>query len=435
MKILLLGSGGREHAMAWKMAQSEMVENLYVLPGNDGMALLPKVSTLFGSVTDIPLILKTSKELGIDLVVIGPENPLSEGVTDALEEKGVKVFGPSRQAAQLESSKVFSKNFMVEYDIPTAKALSFDNYDEAKAAMEKWDITQGIVIKADELAAGKGVVVTKDRVEAEKTLFDFMKNPDCTVKTKRVLLEEMLTGKEVSAFAICDGENFISLGYACDYKRVGNGDTGPNTGGMGGYSPKNWPSDTTKSFIEEKVFKTVLRGMKEMGMPFKGILFAGLMVEGDNPKVIEFNVRLGDPETQILLPLVAGDLVPTLYSAAQGKLSELGSQAIKLKNETSVHIVMTSGGYPSTDGTKMDLGNTIDYPQELLPNEVGASRNNYMFLAGAKKNEAGDLVNSGGRVLGVTALASELEGARKLAYETLKDVSFKGAHWRTDIGL
>ena len=324
---------------------------------------------------------------------------------------------------------------MVEYNIPTAKALSFDNYEQAKAAMDQWDVTQGIVIKADELAGGKGVVVTKDRAEAEKTLYDFLENPECTVKTKKVLLEEMLTGKEVSAFAICDGEDFISLGYACDYKRVGNGNTGPNTGGMGGYSPKNWPSDATKTFIEESVFKTVLKGMKEMGMPFKGILFAGLFVEGDNAKVIEFNVRLGDPEAQILLPLVEGDIVPTLYSAAGGKLSELGNKAIKLRDETSVHIVMASEGYPSIDGTKMDLGNVIKYPKELLPAEEGHNRNNFMFLAGAKKDELGSLVNSGGRVLGVTALASELEGARKLAYQTLKDVSFKGAHWRTDIGL
>ncbi|TDJ07228.1 MAG: phosphoribosylamine--glycine ligase [Deltaproteobacteria bacterium] len=433
MKILLLGSGGREHAMAWKMSQSPLVETLYVLPGNDGMTSLDKVSKLSGSVTDVPLIVETSIDLGIDLVVVGPENPLSEGVANALEEKGINVFGPSRQAAQLESSKVFSKNFMVEYDIPTARALIFDNFADAKAAMERWDVTQGIVIKADELAAGKGVVVTKDRAEAEKTLFDFMENPDCTVNTKKVLLEEMLMGKEVSAFAICDGEDFISLGYACDYKRVGNGDTGPNTGGMGGYSPKNWPSNTIKSFVDEKVFKTVLRGMKEMGMPFKGILFAGLMVDGEVAKVIEFNVRLGDPEAQILLPLVEGDLVPTLLSAAQGKLSELGSKVIKLKPETSVHIVMASGGYPSTDGTKMDLGNEITYPQDLLPGVE--DKNNFIFLAGAKKSADGPLVNSGGRVLGVTALGPELEGARKLAYQTLKDVSFKGAHWRTDIGL
>jgi phosphoribosylamine--glycine ligase len=433
MKILLLGSGGREHALAWKMSQSTAVDNLYVLPGNDGMTSLPKISKIYGSVTDVPFIVKTSLDLGIDLVVVGPENPLSEGVADALEEKGINVFGPSRKAAQLESSKVFSKNFMVEYNIPTAKALSFDNYQDAKAAMDQWDVTQGIVIKADELAAGKGVVVTKDRAEAEKTLFDFMENPDCTVTTKKVLFEEMLTGKEVSAFAICDGEDFISLGYACDYKRVGNGNTGPNTGGMGGYSPKNWPSDPTKSFIEERVFKTVLKGMKEMGMPFKGILFAGLFVKGDDAKVIEFNVRLGDPEAQILLPLVDGDLVPTLLSAAKGELSKLGSKAIKLKGETSVHIVMASQGYPSIDGTKMDVGNVISYPKDLLPGED--DKNNIMFLAGAKNNEAGSLVNSGGRVLGVTALGSELEGARKLAYSVLKEVSFKGAHWRTDIGL
>jgi phosphoribosylamine--glycine ligase len=436
MKVLILGSGGREHAMAWKVAQSKLANAIYCLPGNDGMTFIEKVSKIPGSVSDIPLIVSKAKELSIDLVIVGPEDPLSLGVTDALEKEGIKVFGPSKEAAKLEASKVFSKNFMLENDIPTAKSFSCDSYESAMKVLDSWDFNSGVVIKADELAAGKGVVVTSSEAEARKTLFDFMKNPDCTVKASKVLIEEKLSGKEVSAFAICDGENFISLGYACDYKRVGDKDQGPNTGGMGGYSPKNWPEDATKKFIEERVFKRVLQGMSRRGFPYKGFLFAGLMIDGPSVKVIEFNVRMGDPETQILLPLVEGDLVPTLFAAAKGEITKLGNSAISLRSETSVHIVMTSKGYPSIDGTQMLLNQPISYPVGLIPGEEGIDfSDKFLFLAGAKKNKDQVLVNSGGRVLGVTAIGSDLKEARESAYAILSQISFDGAHFRRDIGL
>lgn len=436
MKVLILGSGGREHAMAWKVAQSNLVDAIYCLPGNDGMTFIQKLSRVPGSVSDIPSVVSKAKELSIDLVIVGPEDPLSLGIADALEKENILVFGPSKEAAKLEASKVFSKNFMMENDIPTAKAYSCESYEAAMAVLDSWDFSSGVVIKADELAAGKGVVVTSYEAEARQTLFDFMKNPDCTVKAKKVLIEERLSGKEVSAFAICDGENFISLGYACDYKRVGDNDLGPNTGGMGGYSPKNWPEDSTKKFVEERVFKRVLQGMAKKGTPYKGFLFAGLMIDGSKVNVIEFNVRMGDPETQILLPLIEGDLVPTLLAAAKGEIAKLGSSAISLRRETSVHIVMTSKGYPSIDGTEMLLNQAISYPVGLIPGEEGNDfADRFLFLAGAKKNKDQILVNSGGRVLGVTAIGTDLKEARESAYAILSQISFQGAHFRRDIGL
>ena len=217
---------------------------------------------------------------------------------------------------------------------------------------------------------------------------------------------------------------------------MSDGDLGPNTGGMGGYSPKNWPSDECKKQVDEKVFDVVLKGMKERGTPFKGILFAGLFVEGDTPKIIEFNVRFGDPETQILMPLIEGDLVPTIFAAAKGEIKKLGTNKITMKKETAVHVVMASEGYPSTDGTPMTLGEKIQYTKGMIPGEEANQEDcdSFLFLAGAKKNEEGELINSGGRVLGLTAIGEELEMARDLAYKGLKDISFKGAHWRTDIG-
>jgi phosphoribosylamine--glycine ligase len=431
MKILLIGSGGREHAMAWKMAQSPLVEKIYALPGNDAMIFMEKLSLVKGDISDLSFILKTAKGLKTDLVVVGPEKPLAEGVVDVLEKAGIAVFGPSKEAAKLESSKVFSKKFMKQYGIPTARAEIYDNYLQAREALLKWDFTKGVVIKADELAGGKGVVVTKDREHALKTLYDFMENPKCSVHAESVLLEEVLTGKEVSSFAICDGENFVTLGHACDYKRVADGDLGPNTGGMGGYSLQTWPGQGPKEFIEEKIFKVVLAGMKDRGTPFKGILFAGLMIEDDKAKVIEFNVRLGDPEAQILLPMIEQDLVPLFQSAAKGDLS----QEVKVicENKSSLHVVMASKGYPSIDGSEMSLGNQIQFPSGLLPGKNSLKKNQYLFFSGAKCIE-GQFINSGGRVLGLTVVEDELSKAKTQAYETLGQISFQGAHWRRDIG-
>lgn len=424
--VFLIGSGGREHAMAWKISQSPQLGKLYAFPGNDGIAALEKAECLTGDV------LSAANEIKPDLIIIGPEQPLAEGLTDQLEEKGFAVFGPSQYAAQLESSKVFSKNFMVKNDIPTAKHVDCSDYDAALNALENWNDTKGFVIKADALAAGKGVVVTDDREEARKTIHDFMVNPDCTVQTDKILIEEKLSGKEVSAFAVCDGKNFLTLGYACDYKRAFTGDLGPNTGGMGGYVPENWPSNAVKTFVEKNIFQKTLDGMVAEEHPFKGILFAGLMIDGDDVNVIEFNVRLGDPETQMLLPLIEDDLLTVFELASQEKLETFGKDTLKLYQGTAVHVVLASEGYPSTDGTPLTLGGAITMPSNYLNNSMNDNQP-VVFLAGAKQDNQ-TWVNSGGRVLGVTALGETVETAREKAYNALKDISFHGAHWRDDIG-
>jgi phosphoribosylamine--glycine ligase len=423
--ILLLGSGGREHALAWKMAQSPLVREIVALPGSDGMAALTKVRCIPGNPADIATVLAAARENNPALVVVGPEKPLEAGVVDALEKAGFFVPAPSQAAARLETSKIFSKKFMVEQGIPTALFSICYSYDEAASALAAWDIEKaGIVLKADGLAAGKGVVVTHDRHEALKTAHDFMLNPACSVKSSRLLLEEKMTGKEVSAFALCDGDTFIPLGYACDYKRVGDGDEGPNTGGMGGYAPEGWPSEAARKFINEKIFKRVVEGMKKNGMPFKGFLFAGLMIDGDDVKVIEFNTRFGDPEAQILLPLIADDLVPLLEAAAKGRLETIKTVAFKALS--SIHVVMVSEGYPETFGTGMRLGEEITLPQDLGADAL-------VFIAGAKRQN-GAWVNDGGRVLGVTALGPTIESARARAYDVIGSTHFDGAHWRKDIG-
>jgi len=420
--VMLIGSGGREHAIAWKLAQSPLLEKTIVLPGSDGIAALPQTSCM--AETDF---LKAAQMIKPDLVIIGPEQPLADGLTDLLEQNGFTVFGPSQAAAQLESSKIFSKDFMRDESIPTASFAACNDFDTAKDIIQNWDAAKGFVVKADTLAAGKGVVVTDNRDEALKTAEDFMTNPACTVKTARLLLEEKLAGKEVSAFAVCDGKNLLTLGYACDYKRVFADDQGPNTGGMGGYAPQGWPSETTRKFVDEHIFQKTLDGMAARGTPFKGILFAGLMIDGETVNVIEYNVRLGDPETQILLPLIEDDILEIFLAAAKGNLAALDKTALTLSGGTAVHVVMASEGYPSTDGSAMTLGQKID--------GLGSAENDntaLVFLAGARKDGA-DWVNTGGRVLGVTAVGENTQEARQKAYAALAQINFHGAHFRNDI--
>ncbi|MEZ0261436.1 MAG: phosphoribosylamine--glycine ligase [Alphaproteobacteria bacterium] len=427
--VLLLGGGGREHALAWKMSQSPAVTRIHALPGNDGMAALEKVTCIAGNPADVAFVVEKAQELKPGLIMVGPEKPLAAGVVDALEKAGFLVLGPSRAAAQLESSKIFAKEFMTEFGIPTAPYKICPTAQAALQALSGWDIAgKGVVLKADGLSAGKGVVVTNDRAEAEKTVDDFMLNAACQVKTEQLLLEEKITGREVSAFALCDGETFISLGFACDYKRVRDNDEGPNTGGMGGYAPKDWPSAKSRNFIAEKIFKPVLAGMQARGTPFRGILFAGLMIEGDDVQVIEFNTRFGDPETQILLPLIENDIVPLFAAAAAGQLK---GEKVNLAEQTAVHVVMASEGYPETFGTGMTLGQKIDLPENMLG--AGVNDNRMLFVSGAKKTGA-YWTNEGGRVLGVTAIGATMEEARKRAYQVIADIKFNGAHWRKDIG-
>ncbi|HYD19503.1 MAG TPA: phosphoribosylamine--glycine ligase [Patescibacteria group bacterium] len=427
LTILLLGSGGREHALAWKLSRSETVEKVYALPGNDGIAMLPKLGCLAGNPADPAFVIGTAQKLGVGLVVIGPEKPLEAGVADALAAAGIPAMGPMSAAARLESSKIFAKEFMSEFGIPTAPFKVADSYDAAVAAVTNWPVEEkGIVVKADGLAAGKGVVVTHDRAEALQTLHDFMRDPACTVKTDRILLEEKLSGKEVSAFALCDGRDFVTLGFVCDYKRVRDNDEGPNTGGMGGYAPRDWPSPAARKFVEEKIFRATLDGMAKRDTPFSGVLFAGLMIDGNTVNVIEFNTRFGDPETQILMPLIEDDIADLFLAAATGKLAGRG---VTLRPAEAVHIVMASEGYPETFDGAMKLGQPIVLPEAMLEN----SNDNFLFVMGAKKGDNG-WTNQGGRVLGVTALGATIDEARDNAYRAIAKISFTGAHWRKDIG-
>lgn len=430
MRVLLLGSGGREHALAWKIAQSPLLAALTVLPGSDGIALLPKTRCVCGNAADKDAVLSLAAETKPDLVVIGPEAPLAAGVSDALRKAGYNVAAPSQAAARLESSKIFSKSFMTSHGIPTADFAIAVSPEDAAQKIAQWDVEgSGIVVKADGLAAGKGVVVTHDRAEAIATVDAFMSDPTCSVKSDMLLLEQKITGREVSAFALCDGAGFVTIGYACDYKRVQDGDLGPNTGGMGGYAPENWPSPAARAFIEEHIFKRVVDGMAAAGTPYCGFLFAGLMIDGDDVKVIEFNTRLGDPEAQILLPLIEDDLLPLLSAAAQGALST--ETPPRLKSGSAVHVVMTSEGYPETFGTGMRLGEEISLPADMLAG--GSNDNALLFIAGARK-DGGAWQNTGGRVLGVTAMGGSLAEARARAYDAIGRIHFTGAHWRSDIG-
>jgi phosphoribosylamine---glycine ligase len=386
------------------------------------MALTPKIQLLAIDPTNARVIIRMSNDLKIDLVIVGPERPLALGVVDVLQNAGVTVLGPTQAAAQLESSKIFAKKFMQEFGIPTARFSCSNDYIKAKESLEEWP--GGVVIKADGLCQGKGVMVANTRQEAEDALNNLMCNPNYPVKAQKIILEEKLQGKEVSAFALCDGERFITLGFACDYKRAYDWDQGPNTGGMGSYVPTDWPNPEQREWIEKNIFTKVLEGCKKRGMPYQGILFAGLMIDGEKINVLEFNVRLGDPETQSLLPLIQTDLSHYFLAAAHGNLE--GFPPVKYREGTAVHVVMASGGYP---GNQMELGKVIHYPDHLYQTDTN------LYFAGVSKDEFGVIKNSGGRVLGITALGKNVEEARQRVYAALGHVQVEKSFWRSDIGL
>jgi phosphoribosylamine--glycine ligase len=427
MKVLILGSGGREHAMAWKLSCNPKVTEVLVMPGNPGMTMTPKVKNISGSWKNKSQFLELLKDLQLAYVIIGPEGPLAEGVSNWLREASIPVVGPSQLAAELEASKIFAKEFMSRNNIPTAEFKIVQSVDEGIEYLDGLNFDNGIVVKADALAGGKGVVVTRDLDVAKKTVRDFLESETCQVKTDKLLFEKRLDGKELSAFALCDGLNYATLGYACDYKRVFENDLGPNTGGMGGYLPTDWPSHEIKNEIDQIISKT-LKGMKAEGREFSGFLFVGLMIEGTDVNVIEYNVRMGDPETQILLPLLDNRFEDVLEKVANSNLKE-NIDLTPLK-KSCVHIVLTSGGYPSTDGTALDLRNKIKYPKNF--NSL-VDENIHLFFAGVNQDIDSDLVNSGGRVLGLSAVAETTEEARALAYKNLEAFNFKGMHYRKDI--
>ncbi len=413
-RVLVIGNGGREHALAWKLAQSSEVERLFVVPGNAGTVgwNVPI------SATDIPALIQFAQRERIDLTVVGPEAPLTLGIVDAFQREGLRIFGPSQAAARLEGSKAFAKEIMVEAGVPTAKSLSFTEAQKAKEYVRQ--IGAPCVLKADGLAAGKGVIVALD-LETALTAVDELMDGAFGDSGKVLLVEEYLEGLEVSLLCLCDGETALPLAPVQDHKRASEGDQGPNTGGMGTYSPPPFWKDELEEKVLSEVIRPTLRVMKDKGMPFHGVLFAGIMLTHAGPKILEFNVRFGDPETQVILPRLDSDLFEVLWACTEGNLTEL---ELKWKEEAAICIVMAAPGYPGA----YSKGIPITLPAKLGHRE-------FIFHAGTSVSEQGELLSSGGRVLGITVLGKELKEARNAGYALVDRVSFPNAHFRRDIGL
>jgi phosphoribosylamine--glycine ligase len=420
MKILVIGSGGREHAFCWKIAQSSQASEVHCIPGNAGTA---RVATNHSVSLAPPFseLIAWVKEQQIDLTIVGPEDPLAQGIVDAFQAEKLAIFGPTKEAALIEASKSFAKDIMTSAGVPTAKAASFTDPDAAIAAAR--NMGAPVVIKADGLAAGKGVTVAQTLEEAERAINECLRDGRFSDAGSSLLVEECLTGREVSVFAICNGTDFKVIGTAEDHKQAYDCDTGPNTGGMGAYTPSPLMTPKLLAKVEETVFAPTLHEMQQRGIPYSGFLYAGLMITADGPKVIEFNCRMGDPETQVVFPLMQSDLLHLITEAMAGNLSELDVQH---HSGCCLGVVMASAGYPgSYEKGKVVTG--IDQV-DMLPGLE-------FFIAGAQQDEIGQLVTSGGRVLSVSALGEDLNIARERAYYGIEQINFEDAHFRTDIGM
>lgn len=416
MNILLIGSGGREHALAWKLAASKLCTRLLIAPGNPGMAPLGRLVDL--DINDHAAVVALAKAEAIGLVVVGPEGPLVAGLADALEAAGIKTFGPSKKAAQLEGSKGFTKQLCAECGIPTADYARFDDLEAAK----EYIIDRGapIVVKADGLAAGKGVVVAMSLTEALDAA-EMMFDGGFGAAGAQVVIEECMFGEEASFFALCDGRTAIPLASAQDHKRVGEGDTGPNTGGMGAYSPAPVMTSAMEARVMAEIVNPTMAGMAARGMPFRGILFAGLMITGEGPKLIEYNTRFGDPECEVLMPRLKSDLVAALLAACEGKLAGL---TLDWSEQAALTIVLAAKGYPA----KPETGTVIKGVEE-----AEAMADIRVFHAGTALRD-GALVANGGRVLNVVATAANVTEAQAKAYAAVNAIDWPGGFCRRDIG-
>jgi phosphoribosylamine--glycine ligase len=418
MNILLVGGGGREHALAWKLRQSPLCEKLYIAPGNAGTAKEGENVEL--DIKNNNAVVAFAKDKKIGLVVVAPDDYLAQGMVDALAEAGVKAFGPTKAAAKLEWSKAFAKEFMARHRIPTARSQTFTQLSEALSYMAVHPLP--LVIKADGLALGKGVVIAQTHEEAEETLRSFMSEKSLGSAGGAVVIEEYLTGQEVSIHAFCDGKNVRMFPPSRDHKRIGDGNRGANTGGMGTIAPVPGLPDDFVEEVRTKVVLPVIEGMMEEGNPFSGILYPGLMLTADGPKVLEFNARFGDPECQSYMRLLESDLVELMLASIDGRLHET---EILWSDESAVTVVLASGGYPE----KYEKGFPI-----LGIMEAEGREGVVVFQAGTAQ-KGPDTVTNGGRVLGVSVLAESLGEARRLAYEAAGKISFKGMRYRHDIGL
>jgi len=411
MKVAVIGNGGREHALAWKLVQSPAVSHCYCLPGNGGTAALAKTENVPLAVEELAEIGHFCQAQGVDLVVVGPELPLSLGLADRLRDLGLKVFGPSQVGAQLEASKSWAKALMERAGVPTAQGETFSDLESALAYLARQ--TAPIVVKADGLAAGKGVIVAQTLLEAETALKDLFAqgfNP--------VVVEEFLAGEEVSVLALADGQTVIPLLPAQDHKRIGEGDTGPNTGGMGAYAPAPRATPELLQEVKERILVPTLKGLAEKGIEYRGVLYAGLMLTQSGPKVLEYNCRFGDPETEVLVPLIETPLWDLFGAAADGNLAGL---PVKIRPGAAMTVVLAAPGYPA----KPVLGQVI---------RIGkAPTDSFLFHAGTKVDSKGVEV-AGGRVLAATGWGQDLKTARERAYALTKEATFEGMQFRRDIG-
>ena len=417
MKVLIIGSGGREHALAWKLAQSSEVSKVYTAPGNPGTAEVGENVDI--QVHELEKLRDFALTEGIELTVVGPEQPLTDGIVDVFAWRGLKAFGPDKKSAQLEGSKAFSKELMKKYNIPTADFGDFTDADAAKAYVK--EVGAPIVVKADGLAAGKGVIICQTTEEANSAIDTIMTDRAFGEAGSKVVIEEFLTGEEASYIAITDGVTVLPFAPSQDHKAAYDGDKGPNTGGMGAYSPAPIVTPELEKEVMETIMVPTVKAMEAEGLLYRGFLYAGLMIKDGRPKVLEFNCRFGDPECQPILSRLKSDLLPVLNAAADGELHQV---KLDWDPRPAVCVVMASEGYPGS----YEKGRTISGIAD-----ADAVDGVKVFHAGTAEKD-GEVVNSGGRVLGVTALGDDIEGAIATAYEGVSKISFEGAFYRTDIG-
>jgi phosphoribosylamine--glycine ligase len=418
VKILVVGSGAREHTLVWKLAQSPKTKEIYAAPGNAGTAQIADNLNL--KADDIEGLAKAAKERGIDLVMVGPEAPLAKGIVDHFQTAGIPTFGPTKLAAEIESSKVFARELMQKYSIPCAQGTSFSNYHKARDYLKQQK--PPIVVKADGLAAGKGVTVADSTPQALDALRNIMELKAFGSSGDRVIIEERLVGKEMSSFAFTDGKTVIPMVSACDYKPVLDDDRGPNTGGMGSFSPPYFATPELYQRVNETILKPAVAAMAQEGRPYKGVLYGGLMATQDGTKVLEFNARFGDPETQVMLPLLKTDLVAIMLAVINGSLEQI---KVKWSEDACVGVVMASGGYPGSYQTGFPITGLDMLDRDIL-----------VFQAGTRlEPETGEIVTSGGRVLTVVATGKTLTEAREKVYSNITRISFEGCHYRKDIAL
>ena len=421
IKVLIIGSGGREHAFTWKASQSDLVDKIFVAPGNAGTSLEPKAENIEISSSDIEGLVSFSKKENIGLVIVGPEDPLVNGITDAFTEAGINCFGPESLGAQLEGSKDFAKSFMKKHNIPTASYESFTHADQAKNYIQKNDLP--LVIKADGLAAGKGVVIAEDHETANKTIDEFIGETKFGDASKKIIIEDFLVGQELSYIVMVNGTEYLPLATSQDHKTIGEGDVGLNTGGMGAYSPVPFVNDELDITIRKKVIEPSIRGLAEDGIMFRGFLYAGLMIDSNhNPKVLEYNCRFGDPETQPIMLRLKSDLIDMIQTCFSGGISNYD---VEWDQKSAMGIVMSSIGYPESYETGKEISGLNNF----------SNKDDIKVFHSGSRLENNNILTNGGRVLCVTALGDDLNRSNENAYSAVKLIDWDGKYYRKDIGF